>query len=52
MLTDEEIAHFLSLGGSLEVMCSRLIDAANERGGNDNISVVLLKSHRIAPQGS
>jgi serine/threonine protein phosphatase PrpC len=29
-----------------------LIDAANERGGNDNISVVLLKTHRVATQGA
>jgi protein phosphatase len=52
MLMDDEIAHLMSLGGSLEAMCSRLIDAANERGGNDNISVVLLKTHRVATQGA
>ena len=32
-------------GGSLEDMAGRLIMAANEQGGNDNVSVVLLRSH-------
>ncbi len=43
MLTDAEIATVLSEGGALDVRCQRLIEAANERGGNDNISVVLLR---------
>jgi protein phosphatase len=47
MLTDEEIAALLETGGTLDEVCSRLIDEANERGGNDNISVVLLRSRRI-----
>jgi len=46
MLTDHEIAGFLLEGGSLEEICWNLIDAANQRGGNDNISVVLLRPHR------
>ena len=45
MLTDHEIAGFLAEGGSLETTGKNLIDAANQRGGNDNISVVLLRSH-------
>ena len=45
MLTDHEIAGFLAEGGSLETTCRNLIDAANQRGGNDNISVVLLRPH-------
>jgi len=44
MLTDAEIAAVLETGGSLEETCNRLISEANERGGNDNISVVLLRS--------
>jgi len=47
MLTDDEIAALLETGGTLDEVCSRLIDEANERGGNDNISVVLLRSRRI-----
>jgi protein phosphatase len=45
MLTDDEIAELLAPGGSLEEVAMRLIAAANERGGNDNISVVLLRPH-------
>ena len=47
MLTDAEIAAVLETGGSLDETCSRLIAEANERGGNDNISVVLLRPHRM-----
>jgi protein phosphatase len=43
MLTDAEIAAVLETGGTLEETCHRLISEANERGGNDNISVVLLR---------
>jgi len=46
MLTDHEIAGFLYEGGSLDEICGNLIDAANQRGGNDNISVILLRAHR------
>jgi protein phosphatase len=49
MLTDDEILALLADGGSLEATCTRLIDAANARGGNDNISVVLLRPHRTPP---
>jgi protein phosphatase len=49
MLTDAEIAAVLETGGSLKETCNRLISEANERGGNDNISVVLMRSRRIEP---
>lgn len=45
MLTDDEIAHRLAEGGSLEDIATELIAAANDRGGNDNVSVVLLRPH-------
>jgi len=48
MLTDDEIAAVLETGGPLEDTCNQLIAEANERGGNDNISVVLLRPHRIS----
>jgi protein phosphatase len=48
MLTDHEIAGFLAEGGPLEKTGRNLIDAANQRGGNDNISVVLLRPHRLS----
>ncbi len=44
MLTDEEIAERVGHDASLEAICRDLIVAANERGGNDNISVVLLRT--------
>jgi serine/threonine protein phosphatase PrpC len=43
MLTDDEIGDIVRQPGTLEEICSRLIFAANQRGGNDNISVVLLR---------
>jgi len=49
MLTDDEIAAVLETGGSLDETCSRLIAEANERGGNDNISVVLLRPQCVSP---
>lgn len=48
MLTDEEIADLLSQGGTLAELTRKLIVAANERGGNDNVSVVVLQSHAAA----
>jgi len=44
MLTDEEIAERLGRDAPLESICHDLIVSANERGGNDNISVVLLRT--------
>jgi serine/threonine protein phosphatase PrpC len=43
MLTDGEIEAVLSNGGnSLDKMADNLIDAANAKGGRDNVSVVLV----------
>ena len=49
MLTDAEIAAVLETGGSLDETCHRLISEANERGGNDNISVVLMRPRSSKP---
>jgi len=44
MVPDEEIARLLGdAAGDIEVAASSLVDAANARGGEDNISVVLLQ---------
>lgn len=43
MLSDTEIAAVLCIGGPLEVLCARLVDAANDAGGADNIAVVLTR---------
>jgi len=61
MLGDDEIRDFATGGSDLDEICRRLIDAANERGGQDNITVVLIdvsdpahpgaKPHRARPSG-
>jgi serine/threonine protein phosphatase PrpC len=44
MLNDQELARLLlAPAGSLEEAATRLIDAANEAGGRDNVTVVLLR---------
>lgn len=42
MLTDDEIAGLLNQGGTTSEMSERLVTAANERGGADNITVIIL----------
>jgi len=42
VLSDDEIRDRLEPDQSLSTLCSRLIDAANARGGPDNITVVLV----------
>jgi serine/threonine protein phosphatase PrpC len=45
MLDDPSIAHLLvTHGGDLATACAALIDAANDAGGKDNISVVLVRA--------
>jgi protein phosphatase len=41
---DAALERLLAEGGVLEDMCQRLVSEANERGGPDNISVVLLRA--------
>jgi PPM family protein phosphatase len=43
MLDDETIAQLLQASDSLEELGSSLIDAANDAGGKDNISVILAR---------
>ena len=49
MLTDTEIGGILAVGGSLEETCKNLISAANQRGGSDNITVVILRARSAQP---
>jgi len=42
VLDDDEIKAIVVEGGPLEATCSSLIDAANERGGPDNVTVMLV----------
>ncbi len=43
MLPDDEIAEMITAGKNLDDTALRLVDAANEAGGKDNISVVLCR---------
>jgi protein phosphatase len=43
MVSDQEIARILHAPGSLEDASARLVEAANEAGGRDNVTVVLLR---------
>jgi len=41
MLTDQEILDIIRLNANLKNACRQLVDAANERGGRDNITVIM-----------
>jgi protein phosphatase len=41
-LNDTQIAHILAHGSELEPACQALVDAANKKGGHDNITVLLV----------
>lgn len=43
MLTDDEIRQLLSTQGSLEDHCRQLVGLANDKGGVDNITVILVE---------
>jgi PPM family protein phosphatase len=43
MLEDAAIEQLLLSGDSLETACQMLVDAANDAGGKDNISVILVR---------
>ncbi len=42
MIWDDEILHIINTRSNLKSMAEDLIDKANERGGHDNITVILL----------
>ena len=48
MIDDDEIERVLAQGGTLEERASALIARANEAGGKDNISVILIDTSRDA----
>ena len=50
MLTDGEIQTLLASEGTLEEKGQKLIDAANDHGGNDNVTVVLLGASQITAE--
>jgi protein phosphatase len=53
MLTDQEIAQILgSPALDLQTRCDALVSKANEVGGKDNISVILLSVHAVSGEGN
>ena len=42
MITDDEIKEVVLKNNDMEVTCEELVSAANDKGGKDNISVVLI----------
>jgi serine/threonine protein phosphatase PrpC len=43
LVHDEEIAEAANASTDLDAICAQLVDLANERGGEDNITVVLVR---------
>ena len=43
MLSDDEIYSIVMEGGTVKEICKNLVDRANEAGGDDNITVLLIK---------
>jgi len=44
MVEDQEIEHALqALGANLELVATQLVQMANDNGGRDNVSVVLIR---------
>ncbi|PKD42469.1 protein phosphatase 2C domain-containing protein [Rhodohalobacter barkolensis] len=48
MLSDEQIESVLEDGGPIDETCGKLIKAANEAGGGDNITCLMLEVHEGA----
>lgn len=52
MLTDQEIHERMSADETLDVICRRMVDDANARGGFDNVTVLLMQveEHDAEPE--
>jgi PPM family protein phosphatase len=51
MISEDRVAEILSGAGSLDGTADALIDAANEAGGRDNITVVLFRLEEVGEDG-
>ena len=51
MISEERVAEILGEAGSLDGTADALIDAANEAGGRDNITVVLFRLEEVGEDG-
>jgi protein phosphatase len=49
MLTDESIHQIVSAAASPQAACDALVDAANKAGGEDNITVMIIKLETLPP---
>jgi len=47
MISDDEIAGILRQAGDLPAACKQLVDLANEKGGHDNVTVVLARARPV-----
>ena len=45
MLSDEQIQSILEEGGSIDETCGKLVNSANEAGGEDNITCLMVEIH-------
>ncbi len=45
MLSDEQIQSILEEGGSIDETCGKLVKSANEAGGEDNITCLMVEIH-------
>jgi protein phosphatase len=49
MLEDDELCEIAQSDDDLDVACRHLIDSANEHGGEDNITAVLVRVEAVSP---
>jgi len=49
MLEDDDVREILMSGADLEFMVDSLIAAANERGGLDNVTVIVVRIEEVSP---
>ncbi len=52
MVSDLEIADILGTAGKLPAACKQMVDLANEKGGHDNVTVVLARCQAVPAPGS
>lgn len=51
-VTDQEITHFLSLNDAPETICEKLKDVCYERGAEDNLTAVVIKTATESASGN
>jgi protein phosphatase len=50
MVNDEDIKLIVAASGDVREACRRLIQRANERGGEDNITAVIIKIEEVGDE--